>query len=135
MPSPVGHTFALLCIEGFSTIAGVGRPTPGRSQPMDNSMALLSRGRRFDLALMSFAALLAALALTPAASAQDATDNGYGPYSGGRTGGDDSYHPPASNDSYQAPTNGSSQGGSDPGGSAYQPPYRPGGTYREDDNY
>ena len=99
-------------------------------------MALLSRGRRFHLAVMSLGALLAALALVPSASAQDATNNTYGPYSGGRTGGDDSYHPPAGNDSYQAPTSGSSQGGgSDAGGSAYQPPYRPGGTYREDDNY
>lgn len=85
-------------------------------------MALHSRGRRLRLALSSLA-VVAALASAPAAMAQDTSGSGYGPYSGGRTGGDDSYKPPAND--------GASQGG----GSAYQPPYRPGGAYREDDNY
>lgn len=85
-------------------------------------MALHSRGRRLRLALSSLA-VVAALASAPAAMAQDTSGPGYGPYSGGRTGGDDSYKPPAND--------GASQGG----GSAYQPPYRPGGAYREDDNY
>ncbi|MEI9900338.1 MAG: hypothetical protein WDN31_09680 [Hyphomicrobium sp.] len=68
--------------------------------------------------------LLAAPVLCSAAYAQESTGNGYGPYSGGRTGGDDAYRPPASD-----------AGPAESGGSAYQPPYRPGGAYREDDNY
>ncbi len=87
-------------------------------------MALLSRGRHLRFALSSLAVLLAALSYAPAAYAQESTGNGYGPYSGGRTGGDDAYRPPASD-----------AGPAESGGSAYQPPYRPGGAYREDDNY
>ena len=50
---------------------------------------------------------------------------GYGAYSGGRTGSEGSYKAPA-NDAYSP---------SQQGGSAYQAPYRPEGTYREGDNY
>ncbi len=89
-------------------------------------MALHSRGRRLRFAISSLAVLVAAAGYAPALQAQE-SGTGYGPYSGGRTGGDDSYKPPAS-DAQSAPQ-------SDSGGSAYQPPYRPGGTYREDDNY
>lgn len=87
-------------------------------------MALHSRGRHLRIALSSLT-VVAALAFAPAAMAQDNSGSGYGPYSGGRTGGDDSYKPPANE------ADNPSQGG----GSAYQPPYRPGGAYREDDNY
>jgi hypothetical protein len=99
---------------------------------MDNPMAQHSRGRRFPFALSACLTLLAAALFAPAAMAQDSGSGGYGPYSGGRTGTDDSYQPPApqparppANDAYSAPES---------GGSAYQPPYRPGGgAYREDD--
>lgn len=90
-------------------------------------MALHSRGRRLCLALSSLAILAASVGFVPPLKAQESGGSGYGPYSGGRTGGDDSYKPPA-NDAQSAPQQ-------DSGGSAYQPPYRPGGTYREDDNY
>jgi hypothetical protein len=91
---------------------------------MDIPMALLSRGRRFRFALMALG-LLPALASAVPAMSQDSTNNNYGAYSGGRTGTDDSYQPPA-NGAAQAPES---------GGSAYQAPYRPGGTYREGDDY
>lgn len=87
-------------------------------------MGLLPRGRNFRLALLTLG-LLPALAFAAPAMAQDATNNNYGPYSGGRTGSDDSYQPPA-NDAYQAPES---------GGSAGQPPYRSSGAYREGDDY
>lgn len=87
-------------------------------------MASSFRKRRLGVALLTLA-LLPAFALFHQAMAQATSNDSYGPYSGGRTGTDDSYRPPA-NDSYQAP---------DSGGSAYQPPYRPGGAYREGDNY
>lgn len=90
---------------------------------MDHQMALQTRGRhiRFTLSAALFA--LAALAFAPAAEAQQ-SGTGYGPYSGGRTGSDDAYRPPAND----------ANGASESGGSAYQPPYRPGGSYREDGN-
>jgi hypothetical protein len=82
-------------------------------------MALLAGVRRIPL-LISTIALCAVAALVPV-SAQDSSQgsNTYGPYDGGRTGADDSYHPPES------------------GGSATAPPYQPGGggAYSEGDNY
>jgi hypothetical protein len=108
----------------FQPAGGGNFARVGSARTMDNPMAQHSRKRRFSLAFSSLLTLLAAVPLAPAVMAQD---------SGGRTG-NDSYQPPASqpaqpppaNDTYRPPDN---------GGSAYQPPYRPGGTYREDDNY
>jgi hypothetical protein len=89
---------------------------------MDNPMALNSPHRRFRLAFSVLTVLAAAVVGPAAVNAQDSA--GYGAYSGGRTG-NDSYKPPA-DDAYSP---------SQQGGSATQPPYRPGGSYREDDNY
>lgn len=94
---------------------------PKASTTMDTPMALLSYGRCVRLAVSSFAFGLAAIVGIPASHAQD--QGNYGAYSGGRTG-DDAYRPPA-NDAQQPES----------GGAANQSPYRPGGTYREDDNY
>lgn len=84
-------------------------------------MAQPTRGH--GLRLLSFAVLFAVAAI----QGVSAQDGNYGPYSGGRTGGseDDAYHPPASG----------SNPSQESGGSAYQPPYRPGGAYREGDGY
>lgn len=93
-------------------------------------MPLLTGGRRFSLLLSVFTALCVAAVVVPSARAQDDAQRsgGYGPYSGGRTGADDSYHPPESGGSTAAaPESG--------GAPANNPPYRPGGAYREDDNY
>ena len=88
-----------------------------RAQSMDHPMALLTGGRRFSLLFSVFAALCVAVAFIPSSSAQDSQgSDGYGPYSGGRTG-NDAYVPPAND------------------GAANNPPYRPGGAYNEGDNY
>ncbi|MFA5901227.1 MAG: DUF1134 domain-containing protein [Hyphomicrobium sp.] len=89
---------------------------------MGTSMALLPHGRCVRLAVSTLALCFAAIAFAPSGHAQD--NSGYGAYSGGRTGSGDAYQPPA---------DGSAQPQS--GGSANQSPYRPGGVYREDDNY
>jgi hypothetical protein len=99
---------------------------------MDHPMPLPTGGRRFPILVSAFAALCAAAVFVPLAHAQDdAQPSGdYGPYSGGRTGADDSYHPPQNVAPAPAPApagNGS--------GAVNDPPYRPGGAYREDDNY
>ncbi|CAN1724363.1 DUF1134 domain-containing protein [Hyphomicrobium sp. 1Nfss2.1] len=91
---------------------------------MDIPMALHSRGRHIRSTLAAFAALASVAAFAPQVYAQESSGDGYGAYSGGRTGTDDSYKPPA-NDANQPQS----------GGSAGQSPYRPGGAYREDDNY
>ncbi len=86
-------------------------------------MPLPSGGRLASLSLVVLAMVTGLIAVGPAGFAQDNSSgteenkSGYGPYSGGRTGTDDAYHPPES------------------GGSAETPPYRPGGAYREDNNY
>jgi hypothetical protein len=86
-------------------------------------MPLPAGGRLASLSLAALVTVAGLIAVGPAGLAQDNSSgseepkSAYGPYSGGRTGTDDAYHPPES------------------GGAAENPPYRPGGAYREDDNY
>lgn len=81
----------------------------------------LQRGKdRFSFA-PAIVVVLLALLLAPGADAQQGT---YGPYSGGRTGGD-AYVPPA-NDTYVPPADQAPPS---------NPPYRSGGAYSEGDNY
>lgn len=92
-------------------------------------MALLSGGRRFSLALAAVGALIVALSTVPGAHAQN-----YGPYSGGRTGGDANQQPPA-DDAYRPPANDAYQAPPPSDAAPPNPPYRPSGVYREEDNY
>jgi hypothetical protein len=80
-----------------------------------------------------FVWLFTAVALFAAPAFAQAPNDGYGPYSGGRTGNDAPpppppapAPPPPANDAYHPPEG---------GGAAANPPYRPGGAYREEDNY
>jgi hypothetical protein len=84
---------------------------------MEIPMALPTGNPRYPL-LVCALVLLGASAICVAAQAQD---NGYGPYSGGRTG-NDAYVPPASDPPPIGPT-------------PSEAPYRPGGAYSEGDNY